>query len=364
MNKVRKYFTDEELKKLSINKPTAAQLELTRNCNQKCIFCFRGCSNRKKFPDLKTKEWLEIFNKLWELGIDTVNFSGGEVLLLKEIEVLVREAKKRKFKVILNTNGTIKFNTDILRYIDEIVFSIHGIGDLHDRLTGISGSFKLVEENLSKISKVKERGTLNISTVLVKSNFFEIKNIYDYFSEKYGDQINSYAFSFSVPCFYGRKFKGESLLLDKKKIQYYINTLQRIPLQKRKYKQGLAGLLEENANYSEGVVTLPVCAGGKYKLVIDYKGDVYPCRYFMSKEYFCGNILKEDALRIWKEGKGFFIFRNSFLNDILPKECTCCYKKEKCFGGCKAFTPSYLKRGLCNPYEKDYRCYFPRVIYS
>jgi radical SAM protein with 4Fe4S-binding SPASM domain len=105
--------------------------------------------------------------------------------------------------------------------------------------------------------------------------------------------------------------------------------------------------------YYNRPIPLPSCAGGKYKIVIDFKGDVYPCRYFQTKKFFCGNIFKEKLERIWRNGKGFKFFRNIILYDILPPECRVCYKRSVCFGGCLIWRIYNKKQGC---YEKDIRC--------
>lgn len=57
-------FTRKELMSLIWQHPSLAQLELTRNCNQKCSFCFQGCQLNKNYQDLSLDDWKIIINKL------------------------------------------------------------------------------------------------------------------------------------------------------------------------------------------------------------------------------------------------------------------------------------------------------------
>lgn len=49
-------FSYKELFSLAIEKPVMAQLEVTRNCNQHCSFCFRRSNLRKRFPEKSLSE--------------------------------------------------------------------------------------------------------------------------------------------------------------------------------------------------------------------------------------------------------------------------------------------------------------------
>ena len=49
--KVKK-MTDKELAELMWEKPYFVQIELTRNCNYRCVFCFENCDAEKKYEDM------------------------------------------------------------------------------------------------------------------------------------------------------------------------------------------------------------------------------------------------------------------------------------------------------------------------
>ena len=49
--RMEEVFSKTELHQLMWKKPNFAQIELTRNCNQSCIFCFANCMAGVKVKD-------------------------------------------------------------------------------------------------------------------------------------------------------------------------------------------------------------------------------------------------------------------------------------------------------------------------
>lgn len=137
----------------------------------------------------------------------------------------------------------------------------------------------------------------------------------------------------------------------KSEFKKYINFINKIPKSRRKLRHGMQSIVCDNVPYQQ--IPLPNCAGGKYKIVIDFKGDVYPCRYFQNNDYFCGNILTGDARDIWLNGKGFMKFRKIVTDNTLPRRCRTCIKNKKCVGGCLAWRKHETSK---KTYREDLRC--------
>ncbi|MGB9706885.1 MAG: radical SAM/SPASM domain-containing protein [Microgenomates group bacterium] len=344
----RKLFSKKDFKELAIEKPVLAQIELTRNCNQFCKFCFRRLKGGK-YSEVKVEKWNNLIPKLFKLGISKINLSGGEILLYKDLLSFLQFSKKANFQITLNTNGTYSLKP-YLRYLDEIVFSIHGLGSLHDEIVGLAGAFNLIEKHLSEIIRSKKAILINV--VVIKKNFPFLKEIYDYFSKKY-PLVKSYSFQIGIRPF-GSLDNNTFLSLDKKTFRDYVRFLKMIPEKKLIYRHGLGPLISKESYSDPQYLYLPACAAGKYKFLITYNGDVYPCNFFTSKDYYCGNVFRDDLKEIWKNGKGFRPFREMFLKEKVPQKCNFCEKKGFCFGGCRAWTKSYFVKGFT--LERDKRC--------
>lgn len=339
-------FSYQELFLLSIQKPIMAQIELTKNCNQKCYFCFRSCNPSRKYKNKDLGSWGNAIDKLVAIGVREINFSGGEVLLYKNFSELLKYAKLRGItKIIVNTNGQVDLKNELLENIEELVFSVHSLSKDHDKITGIIGSFEKTCEIIEKV--IKSSSKVAINTVVTLDNYLNLEEIYRFF-QKY--PLLFHSFSLSID----RKNLAKKLTAYQEMIPVYLDFLKKLPIEKIKLRHGMQNIIINDKDYyRQSYVPLPHCAGGKYKLVIDYKGDIYPCRYFQTNDYYCGNIFTDDLKKVWRFGKGFKFFRDIILKEQLPSVCTTCLKRKKCVGGCLSWR---IFNNSLNLYEKDIRC--------
>lgn len=343
-------FSKEELWKLILKKPYFAQIELTKNCNFKCKFCFEGSSSLKSFKDKKYEEWISAINKLYYLGVKYLHFSGGECFIYKDFLKILKYCKSLGFKILVNTNGSHNIK-EVAKYVDDFVFSVHGLNKTHDEIVGVSGAFKLIEKNIERAYSLKKNVIIN--TVLIKDNFKDFENIILYFKSKYKGL--KYAPTMAIPCKTGNKFDNKLLDLNNNIIKTFNNKLCKFK-DNIIYKHGFYGLQKSYRNKSD--INLPTCAAGKSKLIIKYNGNVYPCNFFQTNNYLCGNIFTDDIYDIWENGTGFQEFRKLFFEENIPLKCKKCAKKTNCFSGCRAWTRSYINGNMKLNCEGDVRCEF------
>lgn len=345
-------FTKNELHKLMWNKPSFAQIELTRNCNQSCIFCFADCSIRQHYKNYPFDIWKNVLDKLKELGVTTIHFTGGENFLHEDFKKIVKYTKEKNFQVQMNTNGTYDVD-DFLDCVDVFTFSVHGLNDKHDDIVKLKGSFVLVEQNIKKCSDANKE--ICINTVMIKQNFNEILSIYKYFNDKY--KISKFGPTFAAISNNGTEFQEFKIDINKNNLEKYFKILSEIDKDKLILKHGLYSLFDYDCNLINRnfPIELPICAAGKDKLIIKYDGSVYPCNFFLNEEHYCGNIFNEDIFEIWKNGNGFNKFRNVFLNEKMCDKCKECLNK-RCFGGCRVWTKKYMEGNKEISDERDIRC--------
>lgn len=346
-------FNYNELFLLSIERPVVAQIEITKNCNQDCSFCFRHCDSKTKFIDKSVNDWQKAIDKLIALGIEEINFTGGEPFLFKEVSALFKYAKLKYIKNIsVNTSGSINLTRDSLRNVDEIVFSIHGINDAHDKVTGISGSFKKAARNIRYA--VKQGKEVGINIIVTSENIYLLDKIYNFFKNF---NVSFYYFKLVVD---NRNIRRHRVKMAKV-IPLYLKFLKKIVDKGQIFKTKITiPTFIINKIFSTAKIPLPECAGGKYRLVIDYRGDVYPCRYFQTKNYFCGNIFIDDLKKVWLNGGGFKKFRKIILEKKYPKECSNCLRKNVCLGGCLAWR---IYNNKLKQYGRDIRCKFRNAYF-
>ena len=89
--------------------PYRMDLAITYRCNNDCAHCYNG--RPRNYPELDTAHWKLILDKLWELGVPHIVFTGGEATLREDLPELIAHAE---------TNGQITgLNTNARRLSDE-----------------------------------------------------------------------------------------------------------------------------------------------------------------------------------------------------------------------------------------------------
>ena len=157
------------------NKPWAAHLYVTEQCNLDCHYCneFDNSIPHPAVADLK--KWM---SHIRQLGVARLGFQGGEPLKHPDIVELVRYAKSLGFyKLSMSTNGFL-LNRQLLMDLEAA-----GLDSMHisvDRMTPIASTRKSMKSILHKLdwfrdSKIK----LNVSGVLFNETLDEMGQVVD-----------------------------------------------------------------------------------------------------------------------------------------------------------------------------------------
>jgi radical SAM protein with 4Fe4S-binding SPASM domain len=288
--------------------------------------------------------------KLRNLGVRRLDFTGRESFMYSDFVALASWAKQQGFELRVNTNGTFAVS-DVLSSVDEIIFSVHGLRETHDQITKNRGAFSLIEENIQRTVKAGVKASINMS--LLRSNYEQLNEVYNYFAARY--DINKFAPSFPIASLFGSEFADEELILSRELVSDYVARLKMVPAENLVLKHGFHSIfIDKREHYHDNGLLLPNCAAGKHKLIVESDGRVFPCNFFKSEEFFCGNLLTGDEFQIWKFGAGFNRFRELILEEKIPGECANCLKKPRCYSGCRAWSLTYKEGGFEN--VKDKRC--------
>lgn len=137
--------------RIGLNKrrmPAAGSLELTFQCNLRCVHCYLGDHRVGPPPEteLSTEEIYHIFDQMADAGTLWLLLTGGEPLLRVDFQEIYLYAKRKGFVITLFTNGTLltdhladmladypPFNTEITLY--------GATETTYERVTGIKGSY-------------------------------------------------------------------------------------------------------------------------------------------------------------------------------------------------------------------------------
>ena len=83
--------------------PYRMDLALTYRCNCHCIHCYNDSSRAPN--ELSKAQWMAVLDRVWEIGIPHVVFTGGEPTLIDFLPELVAHAEEIGLISGLNTNG-------------------------------------------------------------------------------------------------------------------------------------------------------------------------------------------------------------------------------------------------------------------
>lgn len=328
--------------------------EVTGICNLKCKHCSANAGTI--MGDLTTGEALEAIEKLANMGVTIIAFSGGEPLMRRDIFQLARAAADHGIYVAMATNGTLitEAIADRLREVgvEYLQISLDGASpETHDSFRGVPGSFQRTVEGIE--NAVKKGFFVNISTTVTRLNYREVPKIVE-LCERLG--VDWFMFYNFIPTGRGREIveldlspnEREELLkmLYKRNKESPINLLStapqfaRVALQMEQcresaivpthfYNVETKGRIERLAEFIGG------CGAGRFYFAMKPNGDLQPCVFFPLK---LGNIKTVDLDEMWRTNEVLLKLRDK---DLLQEHCGGCPYRYNC-GGCRARAYAYF----------------------
>lgn len=126
--------------------PYRMDLALTYRCNNDCAHCYNA--RPRGYPELSTAEWKRILDRLWELSIPHVVFTGGEPTLRPDLPELIAHAEGNGQITGLNTNGRrLSDKSFLAELVDagldhvQITLESHDPA-IHDHMVRLKGAWK------------------------------------------------------------------------------------------------------------------------------------------------------------------------------------------------------------------------------
>lgn len=276
---VRGVFNRVILKKPHLR---VAEIATTFICNSKCIMCSctKFCDYEKEKNRMTVFEYKSLGKQLDELGCVSVNVTGGEPLIRKDIaDVIVALNPKNKI-INLITNGINLTRDKVKIYsllgVDSIIVSLESTcAQENDKIRGYDGHFQVVMDAIkwAKDEKVK----FGISLTLGDFNFQKIQELIQFAKDKsiflciaHGGSVGNWSDNSSI--YLSEKNANEILSMIKQHKQMKID-------------------------FSTNLNLRPGCPAMVEKIYITPYGDILPCT-FIPISY--GNLREESLASIWK----------------------------------------------------------------
>lgn len=126
--------------------PYRMDLALTYRCNNDCAHCYNA--RPRDYKEIDTSQWMDILDRLWDVGIPHIVFTGGEPTLRNDLPELIAHAEKNGQITGLNTNARRLKDRDFLdRLVDsgldhvQITVESHH-PQIHDQMVRCHGAWK------------------------------------------------------------------------------------------------------------------------------------------------------------------------------------------------------------------------------
>lgn len=305
--------------------PLRMDLTLTFKCQNNCIHCYTGGPHET--PELNTNQWKEVMDRLSDIGIFIVTFTGGEPTLRKDLPELLMYAQNKGMVTGLITNGRNLKNNNYVQILEkagldfvQITLESHK-PQIHDLMTSLEGSWK--ETVVGIKNAVRSQIYVTTNTTLSKHNAPDFLRTIEYIKE-----LGVAAFGCNSLIYSGKaKEVSQEFVLSIEELVPLLTEIrdkaQQLSLKFLWYTPTQYCRLDP-VQLGLGVKS---CTAAMINMCVGPNGQVYPCQsYFES----IGNILTDKWEQIWNHPIAAKIRNREYVE---PK-CNDCPQLQVCGGGC------------------------------
>lgn len=338
------YFGVKDL--IIFGSPYIIYLEITDKCNLKCRHCSK--KSQESGEELKKEEIFKIIDKLYNLGVSHICFSGGEPLIHREIFDVLRYARDKNFAIWILTNGTLldkKTASELKKIGVKVRISLDFPDkERHDSFRGKNGAFEATIQGVKNV--LDEKLDVYLCMTATRYNYKDIDKMIN-LCKKIG--VNGLLVDSFIPTGRGKEIEGECDLNAKEREEFLKDLYKKmnnsdIYIASAFTQINRIAILEDNCdkiiptymgnfknNFLGKIISLMIggCPAGRYTFCIKSNGDINPCAFLKIK---IGNIFKDDLEKIWFENELFQSFRD---RSLLKPYCKNCKFRDSC-GGCRA----------------------------
>lgn len=303
--------------------PYRMDLAITYRCNNDCPHCYNARS--RSYPELSTGEWKKIIDRLWDLRIPHLIFTGGEPTLREDLVDLIAYGEFKGQITGLNTNGRRLSDPTYVESLvnaglDHVQITVESHDpEIHDEMVNSSGAWK------QTIAGVKNALTSPLyvmtNTTMLKNNQASLSDTLDFLSELGVPTIGLNALIYS-----GRG-KNVGTGLPEEDLTPLLKIAQRKTGQSGQKLIWYTPTLYCHFNPLEMDLGIKGCTAALYNMCIEPDGGVIPCQSYYHQ---LGNILKNSWKSIWEHDLALQLRTRS----NIPGDCQTCSLLEECGAGC------------------------------
>jgi len=317
---------------------------------------FQGDSHRmsRKVVEKMIADYLSL-----QFPVSVFSWQGGEPTLcgLDFFQEVVRLQMKygRKGQRVSNTFQTNGFllNGEWCRFFNKYFFfvgiSIDGPEKIHDFYRG-KGSWEKVMKAVNLLKEYKVE--FNVLSVLTRKSEGKAREIFNFFLD------NGIRYLQFIPCLEKEEKRIAPYSITPEGYGNFLIELFDLWWKEReRVSIRLFDSLLEKLITGENKSFCPLSSTCGNYVVVEHDGSVYPCDFFVRKEWLLGNIMERNLVEIYESPKKK---RFNLNKRFLSPECEECPYQEFCYGGCQK--DRIDEKG--NPSAKTYFCVSYRIFFS
>lgn len=303
--------------------PYRMDLAITYRCNNNCSHCYNARS--RKYPELSLEEWQAVIDRVWDLRIPHLVFTGGEPTLYPHLIELIAYAEQKGLITGLNTNGRKLADKAFLNKLVEagldhvqITLESHD-PDIHDQMVAAKGAW---EETTAGIRNVVQSPLyVMTNTTLLTHNSPTIKDTLHFLGELGVPTVGVNALIYSG--------KGEEVGtgLHEEELPTLLESARAITQAQGQRLIWYTPTQYCHFNPMQLDLGVKGCTAALYNMCVEPNGDVIPCQSYY---HSLGNLLEDDWASIWEHPLALQL-RN---REDVPEGCQSCDFLPECGGGC------------------------------
>lgn len=309
-----------------VSAPYRMDFALSYRCDNDCPHCY--VERSRDFPEMGTGSWKEALDKVWELGVPHVVFTGGEATLREDLVELVEYAEDLGLITGLLTNGRRLARDGLMQRLaeaglDHIQVTIESHReDVHDGMVACPGAWKETVEGIK--AAVDSPVYVITNTTVTTINKDSLDRTIDFLA---GLGLDTIAMNGVI--YTGGAREGGMGIPEEAMAEIVAGAMDRT------HARGMKFIWYTPTRYCNmDPVAIGLgpkqCTAAKYNMCVEPNGDVIPCQSYYSS---VGNFLEDNWETIWDAP----VCRSIREREFADEDCLECEAFSICGGGCPLY---------------------------
>jgi radical SAM protein with 4Fe4S-binding SPASM domain len=303
--------------------PYRMDLAITYRCNNNCAHCYNARPRQQ--PELSTGQWKHILDRLWEVGIPHIIFTGGEPTLRPDLPELIAHAESNGQITGINTNGRkLKDHEFLQSLVDagldhvQITLESHDKA-IHDTMVRANGAWEDTVAGLKNVLNTHLYVMTN--STLLRLNAPTLAQTLDFLAETGVPTVGLNALIYS-----GRGLEVDSGLPESE-LPPLLDLARDATT--RRGQRLIWYTPTQYCHFDPMQLDLGVkgCTAALYNMCVEPDGSVLPCQSYYQP---LGNLLLDPWEQIWNHDLAVTLRERR----NLPIDCQACALLVECGGGC------------------------------